>query len=224
MAVEVCNEANFVSEGTFFQGYDWIAKIAGRESKATFNSCVISDIKVIGQVLENASLSVTNCTLDCSSEVLAVLANVRGKVELTKNKLSASTPRIFNIDPVSKRPKHDIDHVKYNLVVYNPMSGRSDKEKSKFTQTVKRQARQVGEHLDLISLCRDKRYKHCAKCWKTENASSISKWSRGEESAPAEHFRYCARCQSASYCSKECQVAHWPDHRLWCQKKDSPFR
>jgi len=28
----------------------------------------------------------------------------------------------------------------------------------------------------------------------------------------------CARCQQRSYCSRDCQLAHWPKHKLHCQK------
>lgn len=33
---------------------------------------------------------------------------------------------------------------------------------------------------------------------------------------PAE--KACAKCQKAMYCSKECQVAAWPLHKIKCQK------
>lgn len=31
------------------------------------------------------------------------------------------------------------------------------------------------------------------------------------------HNRRCTQCKSASYCSKECQVADWPTHKLLCK-------
>lgn len=33
----------------------------------------------------------------------------------------------------------------------------------------------------------------------------------------------CSRCKSASYCSKECQVAHWKVHKHHCKKRDVNF-
>ena len=27
----------------------------------------------------------------------------------------------------------------------------------------------------------------------------------------------CAKCQDAYYCSRECQVAHWPEHKSRCK-------
>ncbi|KAJ7167662.1 hypothetical protein C8R46DRAFT_1034310 [Mycena filopes] len=28
----------------------------------------------------------------------------------------------------------------------------------------------------------------------------------------------CGRCKRSAYCSKECQVKHWPMHKPWCKK------
>ena len=30
----------------------------------------------------------------------------------------------------------------------------------------------------------------------------------------------CGRCSCIVYCSKKCQLAHWPQHKLWCDRKE----
>eukprot|EP00455_Lapot_gusevi_P055110 TRINITY_DN8938_c0_g3_i1.p1 TRINITY_DN8938_c0_g3~~TRINITY_DN8938_c0_g3_i1.p1 ORF type:complete len:187 (-),score=19.87 TRINITY_DN8938_c0_g3_i1:50-610(-) len=35
-------------------------------------------------------------------------------------------------------------------------------------------------------------------------------------------FKKCSRCQSCWYCSKECQISHWPTHKSTCQPRDVP--
>ena len=30
--------------------------------------------------------------------------------------------------------------------------------------------------------------------------------------------KYCSRCRCATYCSRECQVADWPEHKPYCDK------
>ena len=48
------------------------------------------------------------------------------------------------------------------------------------------------------------RKKSCLMCMKDEK--------------PDAKFQYCAKCRSVCYCSKECQKAHWRDHKLACSK------
>ena len=51
-----------------------------------------------------------------------------------------------------------------------------------------------------IGLC------HHIKCENNEGATERSTMMR------------CTRCRRANYCSRECQVAHWPMHKTYCEK------
>jgi len=36
-----------------------------------------------------------------------------------------------------------------------------------------------------------------------------------------DELKQCGRCKNVSYCSRECQVAHWPKHKIDCTKNES---
>ena len=59
-------------------------------------------------------------------------------------------------------------------------------------------------------------YKRCQQCSKPEDEAVIKQWSKEQEVTHTTKFSHCARCRAVSYCSKECQAKHWPDHRLSC--------
>lgn len=45
---------------------------------------------------------------------------------------------------------------------------------------------------------------HCARCG-------------AAPAATGEAFSECARCESVRYCTRECQVAHWKEHKPRCK-------
>ena len=144
---------------------------------------------------------------------------MKGKVKFTRNKLSDSTPRSIVIDGISKRPKHDVENVFITVVDdYDPTHGLSRKERSQYVHSVKQQAENADD-VDFAWLTRSVEYKRCLRCQKNENGLAIFDKARGLDRNAKEKFRYCKGCLLASYCSKECQEAHWPDHRLWCKGK-----
>ena len=57
-----------------------------------------------------------------------------------------------------------------------------------------------------------------ATIWGCYNISCTKTPERGEK------FKVCQRCNSVSYCSKECQKNHWPTHKGMCNsvKENAP--
>jgi zinc finger MYND domain-containing protein 10 len=34
-----------------------------------------------------------------------------------------------------------------------------------------------------------------------------------------EAFKRCSKCKGVWYCSRDCQVGHWPEHKAKCNEK-----
>ena len=121
---------------------------------------------------------------------------------------------------MSKKPKHDFENVRF--IDYDDRPAvPSQRRKSKYTKSAKQKAQELGErfaepyqHKGL--------FKQCMRCRKFEDEDAMSAWKHGLVDHEAkEKFRYCGGCKSATYCSKECSLAHWPDHRLTCSGYDA---
>ena len=61
-------------------------------------------------------------------------------------------------------------------------------------------------------------YKSCSHCCRMENEAILKKASL-EGTEKLEKFSYCKACRQTCYCSRECQKADWPDHRLTCSRR-----
>ncbi len=65
--------------------------------------------------------------------------------------------------------------------------------------------------------CLDKKYEEVKSISKVgycynEKCSLPSRWTERSNTM------YCSRCRCATYCSRECQVAHWGEHKTVCDK------
>ena len=49
-------------------------------------------------------------------------------------------------------------------------------------------------------------------------ANPTCELNRLDKSAGHVRFRLCSRCRAVIYCSRECQVAHYPEHRTLCRE------
>ena len=154
--------------------------------------------------------TIVDCNIDCLDGLLKISFNVKGKVKFVRNRLSDSTPRIFATDNMSNPPKHDVEGINFTKLNIHEGPRYSDKEMSEYTESAK------GKALPPRSVVLDEKYKRCKKCDKLEGFASIHTSGSGRFD-PTEKFRHCSGCRAAVYCSKECQRAHWPDHRLTCK-------
>ena len=59
-----------------------------------------------------------------------------------------------------------------------------------------------AEHLQRMQAQRENAGMVCANCKAISNK---------------EYFKKCAKCRSAAYCSKDCQIKHWPVHKTVCK-------
>ena len=58
-------------------------------------------------------------------------------------------------------------------------------------------------------------YAHCQK----QQVSNSS-----DENDAAVQLRACGRCHLKQYCSRDCQKAHWRQHKITCQERPSPAK
>jgi len=235
-ALRVHNEAELDCRRTSFAGYPLVVGASGSGTSVVLRHCSISGAECPFTASANANLSVTDSTVH-SLSLVQVSRNVKGKVELLRNKFAAWAIPIVSVDSVSKKPSLDIKTVVYHDNELDPVPERTDKQRSKGSKLINDF---VGDHgtSDATHLFSEANldklgagglgFKYCAKCGKDEQNDHIAflaALSIGETKTTGK-FRHCENCRAVCYCSKECQRAHWNDHRMSCAdgKKGSKTR
>ena len=223
-SILAANESSIQCTRSFFHGSSAALLVADSHSEAVLDACVISTSRDIAMVMNNADLTISGCVVDAEAALLALSNNYKGRVQFVNNRISPSTPRVIQIDKLSKKPSHDVSGVVFenkdfdHIVVSQFFFSRQ--ERSRYTKSKKKSAQRLGESFDHNSV-EPFLYKKCMKCYKLEDDAALRSWQRGQDAVAKEKFRYCGGCQSAVYCSKECRDAHWVDHRLMCKTKRS---
>ena len=182
-------------------------------SKAVLNRCEIIDCHWGAVCSYNSSASVTDCKLEVDV-IMFLQYNEAGEIIFLRNSIKPGPkirdvqppdPPLICLDRVPKKLEQDIDGVNFKVFRSNPNAqrlcvGATRKSREDYAEYC-RSSSVTKLH---GSLAPDVR--HCVRCYVNEKRK------------PEAKFQYCIRCRSACYCSKECQLADWPDHKLACKK------
>ena len=58
---------------------------------------------------------------------------------------------------------------------------------------------------------------HARRCYQQAGQLEITCLKCGKEEEPGAKFKKCGKCEDVCYCSRECQKAHWKEHKKECQ-------
>ena len=176
------------------------------KSRITISNCRVTDCLAALILTENSSGQCLDSYVDCPS-LMFIIQNVKGKAVFKRNEFG---PRVtaspsFGIDAISNRPKHDVANATF--IPQTLPASPSPKARS-----------QLCDWLKTTSDDRRKAFsevlKYCGWCDKGEFFKND--FSGTEDEVERMKHSYCKDCMQVCYCSKECQVADWPDHKHFC--------
>ena len=200
------------------------------ETKDSFTKAVVKRSKILdcGLAVEakmNSEVTVSDCEL-AVKHVVMLSMNIEGKVRFKRNSVRQTTRRFPYLPPApggntviiwtDREPKvlkHDFAKtcIKYLELVDSYLPGEmygstraSRKGHARWNAETKSDGLDVfGEDFPDAP---DSELRECLHCL----IAPLEK--------PEAKFQYCSRCRKVSYCSKECQVANWRDHKYRCKK------
>jgi len=202
---------------TSFKGFPYAVIASDSDTQIDMSKCLISKTEVVCMVNLNANATIVDNFFDTTYGLMLITQNVKGKVELKKNRFGPKMSRVILKDAISIEPSHDINRLSCvaALSEVEPDSPYSRRECSEYTEKFLSDAGESGIKSFKDPRYDDPRYKRCGRC--SRGQGNPMSW-RGQEQSEEIKFQYCSKCRSVCYCSKECQVAHWPDHKLNCRK------
>ena len=227
-ALRVLSDAIMDCTNSSFTGFRTVLCAEGSGSSATMRRCSFVGAWHPFITTINANLSVTDSTIssDSSQSLLQLSHNTLGKVEFLRNKLGPRTKSVVQLDRFSKKPTLDIKEATFDVVLLRRPLTPSDKDRSKASQVLGDLFCQLRTSTGGRELTYDNmdKWAHpgkiCNKCGTPEGDVRMAKMEGdGTLSASLEKFGHCKGCRAVCYCSKQCQEAHWSDHRLLCNGK-----
>jgi len=201
-------------EDSTFQSFMEIGYLHDFKSEMTLRKCKIRDTYFILGVEDNASATVEDCQLDCGY-LMQNIRNTHGKIKLKGNTLGDITDACVLTDAPSKKLKHDIEGLRYDYRGSGYSPRFTDQQRSERTKNLRQAASESrDEFFRSLCLLHDPfLVKGCEYCLDQDFLFL------GDEDKQKRKYLYCRDCREICYCSKECQVADWPNHRLLCTRR-----
>ena len=215
----VTKESRLSLTSCHLSGFVYGAVVKDSGSRAIIKSCEILDCDSAIFSQFNSSASILQCEL-ITHLVATLHLNEKGKILFRGNtvkpsKYPSSFPlceppplgtAVVHTDRQPKVLEHDFPQVRFHN--YRPCQ-----EYSRPCRAATRDSREsyAEFHSNMTKAFGPLHWsadeKFCVVCMK--NATDN----------PEVKFQYCMNCRKDSYCSKECQLAHWRDHKLVCKKE-----
>ena len=223
MAMSVSNGARVTVTETRISNYRVPIELADPKSGIMVDRSQIVDCiyAIVARVNSNAKVS--DCVLGVKI-ALRLDNNDNGVVIFERNE-ELDTTRMM-LDPISKKPQHDFDPEPVWLTDDpKPLPKASSKKRSALTgqrQVALRDMLAEGERTggmptieEIKKVIDHDLYKSCAFC----HALECMNFPAHRVVKAGIKFKFCSKCNTVCYCSKECQIAHWKSHSLVCKKE-----
>jgi len=197
-----------------FENFQMAIHLEDIGSKLKMSRCRIGKSVYLGfEALVNPSATIKESELGCPL-ILSNCYNKKGFIEFKKNKIipnlfGISAPEIQHDKESANSFKHDMKSVKICQVKTGCLQFPLKYNRSAFMKTVETdKPTNMGIDTRLYS---QGLWKMCGKCHAMEVVDGQKRLE-----GPVKKFKYCTKCDRVAYCSKECQVADWDDHKLYC--------
>ena len=187
-------------------GFTGAFEVCDSYSRAALQRCKLLNCRIAVCSAMNSNVLLADCELAVQL-VLSVQLNEKGKIMFRNNTLVPNTTpeanfyssamAVIRADREPKVVDHDFVQARIEIAQYpegdDHSVGAAQNSRAEYSKWTKDQG------FDSRAVCL-----YCKELEKTEN--------------PDAKFQHCARCRKVCYCSKECQLAHWRDHKLVCKK------
>jgi len=203
--INACDQSQLEFYETTFTTHHGAMRLRNSNTKAIVKKCSFKEIFSPIEIDLNASIDILNN--DFHYFGLEVRTNTDGCIRIENNKCLLDP--VIKKDKVSLMPKHDFSRSLKIELLKDDIGGQR-------LPTRKEQSL-ADDKLDVMSCMNAKlpddlsefNAKRCHKCKMFQKMELMVREVR---------YLYCNGCKTTCYCSKECQVADWPDHKLECKK------
>ena len=196
------------------------AFVLGSGSQANFKSCDILDCDSAVVCELNSSVSVLQCELAVNS-VATLCLNEKGKIHFQGNTVKPSQflssshfpqPRPSETAVIfTDREPSVLEHDFPEVHIQRFRMPEDRRPETWYRGATRKSREDHAEHLSNVTKVLG------PLSFAADDNTCIACCNRSSKN-PNLKFKYCERCRKVSYCSKECQLADWRDHKLLCRK------